>query len=313
MGTPRPIPVRTRVVVLAVVLSVTAACGSSGRHDVAGQPSADPTHTSTGGPMPTAIPAASGKVASRGLVTVLDDGSGAELCLGGVAESYPPQCGGPRLVDWSWADHSGQFQTRSGVRWGEFAVTGTFDGTSFSTTRVLPEAAYDGAGAPPDAGLFATPCPEPAGGWRVVDPERTTEESMQATFARAGRLPGYADSWLDQSRDPAAGQDGGEQANDPAYVTINVRVTEDVAGAEAELRKVWGGALCVTRALRTEKELQRIQQQLQALPGLLSSSAGRDVVEVDVVHDDGSLQAWADAVYGPGLVRISSALVPVRS
>jgi hypothetical protein len=29
------------------------------------------------------------------------------------------------------------------------------------------------------------------------------------------------------------------------------------------------------------------------------------------MHDDGSLQAWADAAYGPGLVRITSAQVPV--
>ena len=31
-------------------------------------------------------------------------------------------------------------------------------------------------------------------------------------------------------------------------------------------------------------------------------------VLVDVVHDDGSLQAWADAVLGAGTVRVRSAL-----
>jgi hypothetical protein len=43
---------------------------------------------------------------------------------------------------------------------------------------------------------------------------------------------------------------------------------------------------------------------------MLTASSGFDHVDVEVVHDDGSLQAWADATYGAGLVRISSALVP---
>ena len=35
-------------------------------------------------------------------------------------------------------------------------------------------------------------------------------------------------------------------------------------------------------------------------------------VSVDVVHDDGSLQAWADETYGEGVVVITSALVEAR-
>ena len=37
---------------------------------------------------------------------------------------------------------------------------------------------------------------------------------------------------------------------------------------------------------------------------------GDNLVAVDVVHDDGSLQAWADAAYGTGLVFVRSALGP---
>ena len=260
--------------------------------------------------MPTSIPAAEGRVASGGLVTVLDDGDGPELCLGGVAESYPPQCGGPRLVGFDWRDHAGQFEQANGVRWGEFAVSGRFDGVSFEVDDVVPAALYD-AVAPADDDRFATPCPEPEGGWRVLDAERTTAETMQATFERASGLEGYAGAWMDQSRNPASGGDGGEeQMNDPAYVTVNVRVTGDVKAAEAELREVWGGALCVSLARHTEDELHRIQEELTELPGMLSSGSGDDRVDVQVVHDDGSLQSWADATYGPGLVRISSALVP---
>jgi hypothetical protein len=41
---------------------------------------------------------------------------------------------------------------------------------------------------------------------------------------------------------------------------------------------------------------------------MLTSSGQFDRVDVSVVHDDGSLQAWADATYGEGVVRIDSAL-----
>lgn len=299
--------VRTRVVALVAVLAVVAGCGASGRRDVRTDRSVDPSEASTGSPMPTTIPPARGPVTSTVPVTVLDAGAGPVLCLGPVAMSLPPQCGGPRLVGFRWADHRGAFEQHGGVRWGLFVVTGTFDGRDVTVSEVVPIDGYPGTSSQPDVDL-TTPCPAPAGGWRVLDPERTTDASLDSTMQRATRLPGYAEAWLDQSRNPAYGHDG--MTNDPAYVTINVRVTRDLAGAERELRRTWGGALCVSRAVHTERRLLQIQHELTHMPGLLSSSAGHDRVDVQVVHDDGSLQAWADATYGPGLVRISSALVP---
>ena len=41
-----------------------------------------------------------GEVVGQG--TVMDVGGEVELCLGAVAESYPPQCSGIPLTDWSW-------------------------------------------------------------------------------------------------------------------------------------------------------------------------------------------------------------------
>ena len=45
-------------------------------------------------------------------------------------------------------------------------------------------------------------------------------------------------------------------------------------------------------------------------PGMLTSVREGDIgpVYVDVVHDDGTLQAWADATFGAGAVRVTSAL-----
>ena len=86
----------------------------------------------------------SGPVPTRNLATVMDTGS-PELCLGPIAESYPPQCGGPALIDWDWADHKGTFDQQGDVRWGTYAVTGTWDGTSFTATEAVPGALYDPA------------------------------------------------------------------------------------------------------------------------------------------------------------------------
>ena len=85
-------------------------------------------------------------------------------------------------------------------------------------------------------------------------------------------------------------------------------VTEDPEGAETTLRKVWGGPLCVSVAEHTEAELVEIQDGLQDLPGLLSSGPQLDKLVVDVVWDDGTLQTWADAAYGDGLVAIRPVL-----
>ncbi len=297
------------MVVIAAVL--VSGCGSAGEPEpgdepghVAGSVSASPTPVAG---MPTRIPAADGEVQTSGLVLVMDTGR-PELCAGPVATSLPPQCGGPPIVNWDWEKQGqGMYESSGKLRWGSFWLAGTFDGTSFTVTETIPAPLYD-ARADFDEPDFATPCPEPEGGWRVLDPAKATDDSMDAVFAAAGRLPGYANAWMDRSRIPADAPE--ERANDPALVTVNVQVTGDVAPAERALRKIWGGALCVTRAEHTEAELQTIQHTLMRLPGIMTASSGRDRVEATVLYDDGSLQRWADATYGKGLVEVSSALLP---
>lgn len=259
---------------------------------------------------PTAVPAASGPVQTRGLATVLDAGDGPQLCLGAVAESFPPQCSGLPIAGWDWARAGegmggGGFEEANGVRWGSYHLTGTFDGTTFTVSDSIPAALYDAMSTEPEA-IPGTPCPEPEGGWAPVDPAKTTPEAMDAAFNTALGLEGYAGAWMDQSQDPAA-------ANDPAKVIINVAVTGDTEEAERRLREVWGGSLCVSQAHYTEAELNELSIELQErLPGILTTSGGQDVVRVDVVHDDGSLQAWVDEEYGDGVVEVTSALVPAE-
>jgi hypothetical protein len=63
----------------------------------------------------------------------MDIGGAAELCLGPVAESYPPQCSGIPLVDWSWEGVEGS-ETSGDVTWGSYAVQGEYDGEKYTVS-----------------------------------------------------------------------------------------------------------------------------------------------------------------------------------
>jgi hypothetical protein len=120
---------------LAALLLVTA-CGS-GDGTTATDPG-DPGST-TG---PTAIPAAPRTVRTRTVATVMDAGS-PELCLGAVAESWPPQCSGPPIDGWDWSEHAGMYQKSGSTRWGQFVVSGTWDGSTFTYADATAAAVYD--------------------------------------------------------------------------------------------------------------------------------------------------------------------------
>lgn len=294
------------VVALAALLALSAPIALAGCSTEEQMEAVDPAGDSAAvaaepGEFPTAVPAASGPVTTNGLVTVLDDGDGPELCTF-VAESLPPQCSGIPMAAWDWAEHP-EHEDQSGTKWGSFALTGTFDGTTFAITEAIPAALYDAMSQAPEPEL-TTPCDPPADGWGVVDPAKTSQVSMDATFTAAAALPGYAGAFIDQPDDAAA-------ANDPTQLIINVAVTKDPAAAEATLRETWGGALCVSEAAYTEAELNDLAMELQKLPGVTTSSAAADVVQIGVLFDDGSLQDWVDATYGAGRVEISSTLVPM--
>ena len=101
------------------------------------------------------------------------------------------------------------------------------------------------------------------GGWVVVDPALTTNAAKGAANQAAEALPGYGLVWGDQSINPRwqdwqdvmGGQESSlelEQAmNDPRFTILNVGVTDDLARAEAAVREVWGGPLCVYRLANT--------------------------------------------------------------
>jgi hypothetical protein len=120
------------------------------------------------------VPCASGLVTTRGIVTVLQGRRrGPELCLGAVLDSLPPQCSGPPVVGWRWAEHPGAYRHVVGVRWGDFVLTGYFDGRRFTPTKVVPAA---------QATRGPAPLVPPA---HAVDPVR-----MRRINRSLGHLPG---------------------------------------------------------------------------------------------------------------------------
>jgi hypothetical protein len=297
---------RTLLVAAALLPALAVGCGSG--------------DTGAGGSSVT-LPAIDPTQLLEGSGTVLDDGTGAELCLGGVAESYPPQCSGIPLAGWDWDAVDGK-ESAAGTTWGEFHVVGTYDGETFTVEKAGP---YD-----PEAAAFGaerdltTPCPEPEGGWVSEDPGKAGDEAFTAGAAIAQGLPDYVALWVDYAEDLAPEElDERVMQGDPVLQIMNVVVTEDAAGAEAAIREAWGGPLCVTaREGHTEAELMAIRQEAERFIeqelGLETTWSGEGDVglaaDVGVVVDPGGAgQAALDERYGPGIVTLYPALRPVQA
>lgn len=128
----------------------------------------------------------------RALGTVLDDGSGPQLCLGPVAASYPPQCAGPPVEGWDWEALEGD-ETAAGVTWGVYAVWGDWDGETFTVTRdPIMAALYDPMVDPDAANPWDETLPEgPLAEAEAVDVQAELDDAVPdglATAAVNGRV-----------------------------------------------------------------------------------------------------------------------------
>lgn len=243
--------------------------------------------------------------------TVLESAThGPELCLGSVADSLPPQCGDVPVTNWDWSDVDDE-KSANGTRWGDYRVVGTYDGEVFTMTEA-PEPA-SAADPPGGSTEITTPCPEPAGGWQPVDPDRTTDIDEQAAMDHAQRAPDSAGAWID-NRQPIP-RDG---MIDRSRIVLNMAFTGDLERHEREARQIWGGALCVVRYERTEAELRAIQDQLTDTInelGLQFLWSGVDIVRnrvtLGVVALRDGNQEQLDRRFGEGVVEARAQLQPV--
>lgn len=262
-------------------------------------------------PTPTATP-----VVYEVDASVIDSPEHGPLLCNFVLDSLPPQCGGPKVpvVGWDWMNVEGE-ESRRGTTWGEYHVTGSWDGTRLTLTT-SPEPMRRPTSEVDPADTFNSPCPTPAGGWRVVNPATTTEARMISAMDRARKTTGFAGAWLDQSINPALadGDDPGDMdvANDPTKLVLNIRTAGNIAALERSLRRVWGGALCVSPAARTHAELESIQREL-GRDGAIATGIRIElnIVEATLLVADPAAQDRYDSRYGEGAVRIDGWLQPV--
>lgn len=238
-----------------------------------------------------------------------EEGEPAMLCVGGVLESLPPQCGDLPITNWSWRRVEGE-ESMAGVTWGDFHVLGTYDGTSFTVLQAGPSQPE-----PPDPqAVVEIPCPEPEGGWVAPDPGRTTDGELRAALRHGARQPDSAGVWIKHLVIPP-----GEGPYGPNEIVLNAAFTGDIERHRQELAELWGGPLCVVQFERTEAELARIQDALTeggdtefGLKVLYSSTdISHNKVELGVVIGNEEIQAAIDARYGEGVVRLLPALMPI--
>jgi hypothetical protein len=132
------------LILLAIPVVLLAGCATPADPGEAGD-------VVPGGGEPNPI-AAPGVVVGQGTV-LQKDGEDAQFCIGAVMESYPPQCSGPVLLGWEWPD-DGMSESASGVTWGTYAVSGTWDGEAITKgDMVIPLALYDPMKQDPDPRL----------------------------------------------------------------------------------------------------------------------------------------------------------------
>lgn len=240
------------------------------------------------------------------LTTLLQQGEEEpQLCLGGVMESYPPQCGGPVVVGLDWDDVA-DTETASGTTWGTGWVVGTYDDAAAVLTLTRPVAAE-----PPD-GVEPPEQPQPELPALCDDPDRGGDEGFDASSAEgaearerlasaAAALPGYVGLYVSDGAD-----------------AFNVLVQGDAEEAHATLREDWPGWLCVaTSDGATEADVLTAQEVLHGALGdrLLGSGGHLGRLDVTVVlADEGTWQDVLDAVepwLEPEHVAVQGALTPI--
>lgn len=119
-----------------------------------------------------------------GMGTVMDVGGDVQLCLGAVAESYPPQCSGVPLDGWSWDDLEGS-ESSGQTTWGAYAVSATFDGERLESTE-----------PPMLLALYDPLVPEdPTGGVAGTTPDEELVRVQEDVFAR---LDDALTAWSDR-------------------------------------------------------------------------------------------------------------------
>ncbi len=223
--------------------------------------------------------------------TLIDSGNGLELCLGGVAESLPPQCSGPVVVG---LDPAGWTETQSGITWGERTVVVEWPPRDDNTLTLVSDAEATRP-EPFDEFDFSTPPPDCAGIENSADAE-VLSRFADANQDRTGTL------WV----------------VDNGRIAVLPVVSEHLDDVRAELAARIGAdeELCLIPVRYSAAELRAAQERLHdsAEVGpptwVLGSGSGgvTNAVTVSVAVADRQTVEAITALYDdPGILDIGSA------
>lgn len=239
----------------------------------------------------------------RATFTVLENPQhGPQLCQT-VGDSDPPTCEGPDVLGWAWTGLDAT--SRRGTTYGEFVVTGTWDGASLTLTETPPRAGD--ADRQIDDSVQSQPgtqCASPEDGWPAepwagaADPALAQDQLLYETEQAARAVAGYGGLWLDRQPDVAI---------------VNISTTGDSTSMTDAVRAVYSGPLCVSRAALAETTRLRMQDDLSGEPNVLYSRPDplTGTLKVVAMAATTEFQQQCDAEYGPGAVVLIGLLEPI--
>ncbi len=238
--------------------------------------------------------------------TVIDDGQPV-ICPGGVMTSLPPQCQGVPVIGLDWSTVEG-VETAGGVRWADFTLVGTYDGSVFDLTRP-PQPPPVGGGETPFS--VPLPCEEPEGGWQIIN--ATTADKDGAAVGYAQAQPEFMGNWTYRLPADAA-----------AYSVKVFTFTDNLEEHEQALRGIYGGPLCVSLVDHSLAELEAIRSRVKAVivsaeaqaAGIyLSNGQYGDTIDIVtgqiefyVLAAEAGAQGWLDSQFGQGTVMLQGRL-----
>lgn len=283
-----------RVPIVAVLLLATA-CGR-----------AAPVTEGADDLTPSASAQADGAQEYRTVATVTEESGGPPRLCHDLEATYPPRCSGPAVAGWDW-DATDREQSAAGITWVEAELTGTWDGTRFTMTRV--------PAPPPDAPTstehptpFTPGCTDPD----VVDPSHGRDDLPALVIDESGVRAPYDPTKVAALRvsDPAGSWDG-------RFVATVVVRPGSASSVTASIRDHYLGPLCVAeRDQPTIAQLLATQRRIplgddQSNPVTeISVDEGDGVVRVTVFVADRSARQQARRRWGPH-VRLEGLLTPV--
>jgi hypothetical protein len=287
---------RWRRTLLAIFI-VALAAGTS--YLVAGRSSPSPKVGAT--PAPQIYSQPESKLFTAAGIIIADPASHqpAEICAG-IATSLPPGCGGGVPLRNLDLQRVPTVRTMGSVTFTErsIRVVGTYSDGELTLTQ-QPE--VDTTIDPGDAGPDELPCATPATGWNSkILPGDYASKFNDYGAAHPATFGGF---WVTRNQDIAV-----------------VSVTSDLARTRQELRRFYPGNLCVTKAIRPERQLLLISGGIMPAVGqpnplrIFSTSADIIASKVDIglVIDDASVERTLKDRYPSGIIRLHPFLTPVK-